>query len=127
MRLVLALIVLGLVFAAPAGATVIRVDTFNDPGGPGRCSLREAVQAANTNAIFNDCHGGPAGETDTILLRAGPHVLSEPGAGETANNTGDLDVLATGGPLVIAGAGSGSTSISAAGITGGDRIMDVVA
>jgi PASTA domain-containing protein len=127
MRVVLAVIALGLLFAAPARATVINVTTFDDPGTPGNCSLRKAVQAANTNLQANNCPGGEAGAIDTIQLPAGPYVLTTGAAGEHDNNAGDLDALSVGGPLVIAGAGAATTSISAAGITGGDRVMDVLA
>ena len=49
-----------LALAAPASATDIAVTTHSDlVGADGRCSLREAITAANTNATFGDC---PAGE-----------------------------------------------------------------
>jgi CSLREA domain-containing protein len=127
MRVTLVVIALGLLFAAPASARVIQVDTFDDPGTPGNCSLRKAIQAANTNLQANTCLAGDPTAVDTIQLPAGPYVLSEGMAGEHDNDEGDLDALATGGPLVIAGAGAATTSISAAGITGGDRVMDVLA
>jgi CSLREA domain-containing protein len=77
----------------PAGADTIKVtdtadDFFAPPGGT--CSLREAVQAANTDAAFGGCRAGVG--ADTIVLKSGEiYDLSIPGADE-ANAVGDLDV-----------------------------------
>lgn len=59
-------------FAALASCSAlpatIRVDTTADElNSDGDCSLREAVEAANTNSIVDDCEAGEAG-SDTILL-----------------------------------------------------------
>jgi CSLREA domain-containing protein len=76
-----------------AGAATIKVtdkadDFFAAPGGT--CSLREAVQAANTDAAFGGCRNGHG--ADRILLKSGKtYDLSLPGA-DDANATGDLDV-----------------------------------
>jgi hypothetical protein len=56
--------------------------TFNPPGSGvdqcdhgcghdnGMCSMREAIEAANTNAVVDGCAGRTAG-VDTIVLSAG--------------------------------------------------------
>ncbi|UXI70202.1 beta strand repeat-containing protein [Tahibacter amnicola] len=57
----------------PAGATLITVNTNIDPGLAGVCSLRSAIQAANTNMAV---HGCPAGQgspnVDTIQFAITP-------------------------------------------------------
>ncbi|MFC2173393.1 choice-of-anchor Q domain-containing protein [Acidobacteriota bacterium] len=73
------------------------------------CSLREAIEASNNNAGF-----------DTVILPAGTYVLSLAGAGEDANQTGDLDIT---DDLFIEGAGQSSTVIDADGI---DRVLDIL-
>jgi CSLREA domain-containing protein len=78
---------------AGAGAATIKVtdtadDFFAAPGGT--CSLREAVQAANTDASFGACPEGHG--ADEIVLKSGQgYSLSIPGA-DDANAVGDLDV-----------------------------------
>ena len=80
-------------------------------GADGRCSLREAITAANTDATFGDCPAGEPAAVDVVRLDTGLYLLSRAGAREDANGTGDLDVAA-GGPLTIAGQGAGTTTIS---------------
>jgi CSLREA domain-containing protein len=54
----------------PVYATAITVDTVSDAiAVDGKCSLREAIQAANTNAIVNECPAGVLG-LDTITITA---------------------------------------------------------
>jgi len=85
--------VLTLVVAAPTHAAKIKVtdtadDFFAAPGGT--CSLREAVQAANSDADFGGCPKGNG--ADTIMLKSGEtYDLSIAGA-DDANAVGDLDV-----------------------------------
>src|SRR3954463_8561701 len=80
--------------ALPAGASgasipvTIKGDTVADDG---QCSLREAVQAANTNTANLGCPTGNG--TDTITLGTGTFALSRDGARENVNATGDLDVI----------------------------------
>jgi CSLREA domain-containing protein len=113
-----------LALAAPASATEIAVTTHADlVGADGRCSLREAVTAANTDAAFGDCPAGEPAAGDLVRLDAGLYLLSRAGTGEDANGSGDLDIAA-GGPLTIAGQGASTTTISTAGI---DRVLDVAA
>jgi CSLREA domain-containing protein len=102
----LALFVVGLVLgvtAASASAATIRVETaFDELDADPNCSLREAVQAANTNGDANPgCEDGEAG-LDTIIFSGQPFA-GLAGSGDDANATGDLDVTAAGGPLRIDG------------------------
>lgn len=89
----LILMVLALMAAVrPAYAATIQVNTTDDEFGTGAgCSLREAIQAANTDAAFGGCEAGAAG-SDTIVLTTGIYTLTIDGAGEDLNATGDLDI-----------------------------------
>ena len=88
----------GLLCAGGLGATTILVTTPNDQFGEDttKCALREAVQAANTNAAFGGCAAGT--ETDIITFDGFSNriTLSRPGRGEDANATGDLDIDGSG-------------------------------
>src|ERR1700757_1679811 len=105
-------VVLSLVFAAPAAANTYTGDVSGDPSprgcNPGSCSLREAVIAANANP-------GP----DTIVIPAMTITLAIGGRGEDAAATGDLDLT---DDVTISGAGAGSTIIDGGGL---DRVFDV--
>jgi CSLREA domain-containing protein len=69
----------------------LTVNTLEDElNSDGDCSLREAIEAANTNAAVDDCPPGNGVVTDTIVFSA---------AG-TITLTQQLSVSA-GGPLVI--------------------------
>jgi protein MpaA len=115
---------------ATASAGTIAVTTGTDalvPAG-GACSLRGAVQAANTNAQVGGCPAGEATQ-DVVLLDSGVGAtfpLEEAGRDEDGNATGDLDVLmgapGGGGPVVIRGTGPARPAIDAGGI---DRAIDV--
>ena len=91
-------------FSAPQ--TLFAVNTATDElNSDGDCSLREAIQAANTNVAVDLC---PAGNgTDTIALASGYYTITLSGA-EDANVSGDFDVTST---LTIIGAGQASTLI----------------
>jgi CSLREA domain-containing protein len=92
-----------LVGALPAAAATITVNTFADElNADGDCSLREAVQAANTNAAVDACTAGTAGP-DTIVLPIGTIPV---GAAIQVNET-----------VTIRGAGGSSSTIDAAGST----------
>ena len=83
----------------------------------GDCSLREALQAANTDIAVDAC---PAGDGwDTIMVPAGTYTLTLTGSGEDGNTTGDLDVLES---VTILGAGAGSTTIDG---NDSDRVFHV--
>jgi fibronectin-binding autotransporter adhesin len=107
----------GLMPAARA-AEINDVDTTEDElDGDGDCSLREAIQAANTDTAVDNCTAGSG--ADTVNLGPGTFVLSLAGINENGNQTGDLDIL---GALTIIGAGPEQTIIDAGGI---DRALDV--
>lgn len=102
----------------PAHAAFIVVSTTADElNTDGDCSLREAIHAANTDAIVDAC--SPGNGDDTIDLPAGIYTLSIAGAGEDANATGDLDITSV---VTISGAGQATTIIDANGI---DRVLDI--
>jgi len=96
---------------APASAATITVTTTADElNGDGDCSLREAVQAANTDAAADACPAG--GGADIIVIPAGTYEL-----------TSQL-VLDDVEGVTLQGAGAASTILS-----GGDatRLVDVAA
>src|SRR5690349_15218016 len=108
------------VLALPAGAsaaTIAVTGTGDEISTNGRCSLREAVQAANTDAAVNECAAGSG--ADVISVPSGTYKLTIAGAGEAANQTGDLDVSTD---VTITGAGAGHTIVDGNGI---DRVLDV--
>ncbi|MGZ5308969.1 MAG: choice-of-anchor Q domain-containing protein [Solirubrobacterales bacterium] len=114
-----------LLAAAGAHAETIPVDTPVDELNDGTdCSLREAVEAANTNAAVDQCPGGDPG-LDTLSLPGGRYVLSLGAAGEDGNQQGDLDVTES---LAIKGAGvgaCGSNGVSCVDADDLDRALDV--
>ncbi|MDQ3759591.1 MAG: CSLREA domain-containing protein [Actinomycetota bacterium] len=108
---------------AVAGAATIKVDTTSDElNSDGDCSLREAVQAANTNSSVDGCVKGQGAQRDTVALKPKNYELTIPSTNEDSNANGDLDV-APGGPLTIRGVEqSGGTALSQ---NGEDRVLDV--
>ena len=108
---------ISLLTAPPAWADTFQVNTIADrvdanigdgvcTDARGRCSLRAAVQEANSNP-----------DADTITLGAVRCRLTLAGAGEDAAASGDLDVTWT---ITITGAGS------TVDVTGNDRVFDVL-
>ncbi|MEM8860857.1 MAG: hypothetical protein AAGD96_21245, partial [Chloroflexota bacterium] len=87
--------------------TVITVSISTDGfEADGQCSLREAVQAANSDLPVDSC---PAGNGwDTIEVPTGTYQLTLSGAGEDSNETGDLDILES---VTIMGDISGTVTI----------------
>jgi CSLREA domain-containing protein/uncharacterized repeat protein (TIGR01451 family) len=74
-----------------AASSVITVTTtLDDLTDNGNCTLREAIQAANTDTAVDACPAG-SGE-DVIVLIYHTHYLSLTGLGEDSNATGDLDI-----------------------------------
>ena len=109
---------------ATAGAATIEVTTHADEldGTPdSTCSLREAVQSANSNAAVGGCHKG-GGSSDTITLEGGRYSLKVPTTTEDANVNGDLDVDGNGDKLVFRGEGAARTDIRT---SLADRIVDI--
>ena len=96
--------------ASPARAAVgITVNTTADElNSDGDCSLREAIQAANSDLAVDACVAGSG--SDTVNVPAGTYTLTIPGAIENGNATGDLDIS---GNISISGAGSANTIIQA--------------
>src|SRR4029079_17846273 len=84
------LAVMALLGCAAAAAATIDVTTRNDEFGStvSLCSLRGAVQAANTNAAFGGCPAGSASGFDVINLPAGRYQLDLGGLDENANAEG---------------------------------------
>jgi len=101
-----------------AVATIF-VTTFEDEMTMnGACSLREAIQSANTGTGVDTC--ATPGITNTVItLAAGHYDLARPGANEDANQTGDLDLRAA---IEVVGHGRQATSISGADL---DRILHI--
>jgi len=103
------------ILAAPASAAEFTVtttaDSFDGACTPAKCSLRDAVQAANQDAT-----------KDTVVLPAGLLRLELGGPPEDESKAGDLDVKK---PLVIRGAGAGATTVRASFSPGSpDRVID---
>lgn len=104
-------------FDPPTGAVITVTITMDDLKDNGNCTLREAIQAANTDTAVDDC---PAGDgEDLIVLAAGVYVLNIEGRSEDNNATGDLDIRSS---LVISGAGAEETALDANQI---DRVLHV--
>ena len=80
------------------------------------CSLREAVQAANTDTAVDACTAGNG--WDTIALSAETFTLSLAGVDEDNNATGDLDILDA---VTIRGVGAVQTKIDGDHI---DRVFE---
>lgn len=103
-----------------AQAATLSVNTTADElNSGGDCSLREAIQAANTDVAVDACLAG--GGADTIDLPAGTYTLGIAGKDEESNATGDLDITAN---LTINGAGLATTTVEGAG-SNFDRVFDV--
>ena len=108
--------------AVPAGAhaATIKVTTRADEFGPAGagCGLREAVEAANTNAPFGGCQRG-GGATDTVSVRGGrTYELVLPGL-DAVNAVGDLDVIDR---LTVETRKRGRATVDAGGL---DRAIEV--
>lgn len=112
------ILALTFLFPTPASAATITVDTLDDElNSDGDCSLREAIQAANTDSSIDNCGAGSG--ADMITVGFGTFQLSVTGNGEEGNQTGDLDII---GDVNITGMGIGGTAVNA---IGQDRGFDV--
>ena len=105
-------------FEPPAGAVITVTTALDNLSDDGDCTLREAIQSANSDAAMDACSAGSG--DDLILLPAGSYGLSLAGRSEDENATGDLDIRSS---LVISGAGAEVTIIDANGI---DRLLHVL-
>lgn len=100
-------------------ASIAVTTTADEANADGDCSLREALEAANTNTAVDMCPAGNGTAGDTIELEDGAmYLLSLPGDGDA---TGDLDVGA-GGPVLITQSTGGTATIDGAGL---DRVLQV--
>ena len=112
-----------LVSSTAWGAATIDVNTTTDVLSPsdGKCSLREATVAANTDtasgASIGECVAGSG--LDTIRLPAGRYTLSIAPVGPDDATTGDLNLTSDG---TMRGASAGTTIIDADRI---DRVITV--
>jgi CSLREA domain-containing protein len=99
--------------------TFILVNTSDDElNVDGDCSLREAIQSANSGQTVDNCIvNGNA--PYTITLPAGNYQLTLSGAQEDDNSTGDLDIKAD---LILVGSGMTDAIISSNQI---DRILQI--
>jgi CSLREA domain-containing protein len=107
----------------PAGASAavpIAVTTTDDAANPAGCSLREAVESANTDTAVGGCTAGDG--VDTITLGQGNYALTYDGPNNddlNASGAGDLDVGGDG--VLIEGVDDTQTSVD--GIFA-DRVFD---
>ncbi len=112
---------------SPFADTISVNTTVDEYGGGASCSLRDAIEAANSNANFGGCTRIAAAGTDVITIPAGTYTLDLGAVGDDANNEGDLDITDS---VTINGAGAGSTIIrNGYGVGGtlgdGDRIFHI--
>ncbi|MBL8951222.1 MAG: CSLREA domain-containing protein [Myxococcaceae bacterium] len=108
---------LALVASSGSAATLTVTTPTDELNSDGDCSLREAVQAANTDAAVDACPAGSG--DDRIVLPAGTYTLSVIGKDDT-NVGGDLDVSSN---LTLAAAGSGTVTLDG-NLT--DRVLHVI-
>lgn len=124
-RVLMSLGIVGLLMliASPAIAVKITVNSTDDViADDGKCTLREAVIAANTDtasgSIKGECQAGIG--ADTIVLQGLVYFLSIEGTGEDNAATGDLDIL---NDLTITGKSANKTFINGSKI---DRVFNVI-
>lgn len=98
-----------LAISQAVSAATITVTTTSDTPVVGECSLREALQAANTDTAVGSCIAG-TGPGDTVMVPAGNYVFS---------TAADLDIR---DDTNVIGAGAASTTIDGNGLS---RIFDV--
>jgi CSLREA domain-containing protein len=119
-----ALLVAFLVLAAQAHAATISVDTTADElNSDGDCSLREAIEGANTNVAVDACAAGEAaptvdlidfGVTGTITLGSNLPSISE---AVTIDGPGAANLTVSGGGAVRVLEVSGGTTLNLEGVT----------
>ena len=98
----------------------IVADEYDTTGTGTGCSLREAIESANTNTAFGGCT--PGSGTDTITFLEGLHeiVLSIGGSYPSDNDHGDLNIESD---LIIQGPRWQDLTINASG--NGSRIFEI--
>ncbi len=103
---------------SPVYQTISVTTTKDDISKNGNCTLREAVQAANTNKTVDRCPAGSSSSTDVIKLGRGTYALSIKGPFENSNKKGDIDITQS---VKIIGAGRSYTIIDGKKI---DRVFE---
>ncbi len=114
--------------APMAQAATITVNTTldNPVGTADSCSLRQAIQAANTDLADGNCTAGSGDDVIEFVDPTGTYVLTlSPSAGVENNDNldGDLDICSN---ITINGGGIGITVISAEFESVGDRVLDIL-
>lgn len=131
LALLLSLLPLACFFLVPSAraSTTINVNSTSDViANDGKCTLREAIIAANTDtasgAAANECPAGSG--VDTIVLPAGTYTITIAGLNEDSSLTGDFDVKQS---VTIRGAGytCGSPNPKCTLLHGNlaDRVLDI--
>jgi hypothetical protein len=88
--------------AVPAAASTITVDTTEDSLAPSKCTWRDAIEAANSNAPVHHCPAGESSAIDFINFNLPPE----------STITLALSPPSVTGPTVIEGPGSSQLTIS---------------
>jgi CSLREA domain-containing protein len=127
LRLALSVLGLAFVLSAEASAATITVNTTSDTNDAvAPCSLREAIETANTNAAAGGCvpQGPFASDPDVIEVPSGLYKLTLDGAETdtgTSNTKRDLDVQ---DEAIIRNTGRGRAIIDG---NGSWRVFDLTA
>ncbi|MGH2925737.1 MAG: choice-of-anchor Q domain-containing protein [Solirubrobacterales bacterium] len=107
------------IWAGPAFGATIKVDTTQDQFGTGNaCSLREAIQSANTDAAYGGCASGQG--ADTIDLFAGKRYIRFRAGADDANAVGDYDITSQ---VAIDVKGEGRATVDAGGL---NRVIQIL-
>ncbi len=101
------LIILSLIAIGFSATITVNDAGDNTTNGDNKCTLREAIQSANTNSNFNDCTGSGAYGNDIIVFDPSLN-------GQTITLSSPLSINFTGGNLTIDG-GSVRITISGGG------------
>ncbi len=131
--LLLIILILGLTVFHPVDAHTFsplntiqvntEIDEYNTTGTGTGCSLREAIQSANTDTAFGGCSTGSG--TDTITFQSGLDMihLAIPGTLGSDNASGDLNITSS---LTIQGPRWQDLNISAGDpVTNPSRLFNV--
>lgn len=97
----------GLQLPSPAQATITVTTPSDAIAIDGKCSLREAVIAANTDSAVNECPAGSGADT-IVLSAATTHTLSkdDDGLGHQTDSGADNDDLDITSTITIQGNGA---------------------
>jgi CSLREA domain-containing protein len=112
-----------LAMPAAASAATLFVGTATDSWAvDATCSLREAIEAANTNGNFQGCNFGADDNADTIQLSNGQNYTRSLTGDDTVNAVGDLDIRNE--PLTIELGAPGLNATINSNATG-DRVLEI--